>query len=363
MSDAIDPEEQQAARLQRPLRPDYAGRIVTLLIWSVILAVIGGGGYLVYWLGFTAYSDVHFLTEENIASLPPGSTLIEARKQFNDIGMPYTLFIKYQSVADREAGVRIADDLMSGRSEHGWRDGRFTGFAKWRDPERVAWGLYHEGFLVAPIAVVSIDDVEPSISQTHLLDTASGEILSLETIPSDERQTVQIPKRDPLLPPLWSADSHVIPFDLKERRLPTAELSPLPDAVEAALVTGTEFELFSLSPEEQENLDETRGFHGWEILGSTSVNDQTRTKLLTAFRAGVEENDGSVAACFEPRHGIRVKDDGKTNDFVICFTCNSVAYYVDGVRSEPILITDSPRAVFDGVLKAANVPLPKPPPE
>lgn len=142
------------------------------------------------------------------------------------------------------------------------------------------------------------------------------------------------------------------------------ENSPLPDTVEAALATGTDFELFSLSPDDQTNRDESDGFHGWEVLGSTPILDQsTRAKLLTAFRAGVEENDGSVAGCFDPRHGIRVKHNDKTFDFVICFTCYSVACYLDGERQKAILITDSPRGVFDGVLKAAKVPLPKPPPE
>jgi hypothetical protein len=141
------------------------------------------------------------------------------------------------------------------------------------------------------------------------------------------------------------------------------ENSPLPDAAENALSTGTDVELFSLSPDDQENRDESQGFHGWEILGSTPIQDQTtRTKLLTAFRAGVEENDGSVDGCFDPRHGIRVKHDGKTFDFVICFTCYSVVWYVDDKQeSEAILITDSPRGVFDGVLKTAKVPLPAPP--
>ena len=140
------------------------------------------------------------------------------------------------------------------------------------------------------------------------------------------------------------------------------ENSPLPDAAENALSTGTDFVLFSLDPEEQENRDESVGFHGWKVLGSTPIQDQgTRTKLLTAFRSGAEENDGSAADCFDPRHGIRVKHDGKTFDFVICFTCYSVVWYVDD-KKEPdaILITDSPRGVFDGVLKAAKVPLPKP---
>jgi hypothetical protein len=365
MPEASDHDSDRFARLQRPVRPDYAGRFVTVLVWSVILTIFGGGGYLVYSLGVVAYSDVHFLTDKNIASLPPGSTLLEARKQFNNIGMPFTLYIRYDSIPDLKLGRRIPDDLMSGRSENGWTNGRFTGFARWRDPERVAWGLFHEGFLVAPISVVAINDAEPVITQSHVLEATTRKVFALESVPTEEIQSVKISKRDPLQPALSTANSHVLPFDLKERRAEPHDIkaasSPLPTAAEDALSTGTDFVLFSLDPEEQENRDESQGFHGWKVLGSTPIQNQgTRTKLLTAFRAGVEENDGSVAGCFDPRHGIRVRHDGKTLDFVICFTCYSVARYVDGERQEAILITDSPRGVFDDVLKTANVPLPKP---
>src|SRR5262249_3205646 len=120
-------------------------------------------------------------------------------------------------------------------------------------------------------------------------------------------------------------------------------------------------ELLSLSPgRPQQKPKDT--FHGWELLGKTTVNDaETRTKLVAAFKKGVDENKGVVAACFNPRHGIRVTHDGRTVDFVICFECFSVQVFAGDKQTKGFLITDSPASAFDSVLKEAKVPLaPKP---
>src|SRR5262249_56401493 len=87
-----------------------------------------------------------------------------------------------------------------------------------------------------------------------------------------------------------------------------------------------ELELYSLARSERGVKD---GFHGWKVLGSTTVKDaETVKKLAAAFKKGVEENNGIVAACFNPRHGIRLTHDGKTVDLVICFECFSVQEFV-----------------------------------
>jgi hypothetical protein len=84
---------------------------------------------------------------------------------------------------------------------------------------------------------------------------------------------------------------------------------------------------------------------------------EDRNRLATAFKKGVAENKGIVANCFNPRHGIRVTHDGKTVDFVICFECFQVQAFVDDKPVSGFLITDSPAAEFNGVLKDAKVPL------
>lgn len=94
------------------------------------------------------------------------------------------------------------------------------------------------------------------------------------------------------------------------KQLPKAvSLNKLPSQASEALHNATTFELFSLEPSEGEKESNSSNFHGWNILGSHKITDlAVRNKIL---EAGIAENDGRVAACFAPRHGIRVKYKGE----------------------------------------------------
>ena len=131
-----------------------------------------------------------------------------------------------------------------------------------------------------------------------------------------------------------------------------------PSALEALTKSKT-FELYSLNPQEPPPKDGDK-FHDWQILGSTKLDAEKAKVLVTALQAGVAENsDGIVAVCFHPRHGIRVVIDGKTHDFVICFECYQISWFIDSERQKGFLTTGTPQAKFDAVLKEAKVPLPE----
>ncbi|MFK7779213.1 MAG: hypothetical protein QM501_13995 [Gimesia sp.] len=137
-----------------------------------------------------------------------------------------------------------------------------------------------------------------------------------------------------------------------------ASLNKLPSQASEALHNATTFELFSLEPSEGEKESNSSNFHGWNILGSHKITDlAVRNRILEALEAGIAENDGRVAACFAPRHGIRVKYKGEQHDFVICFQCYSGKWYTDNKRNEGITLTSSPQPIFDRTLKDASVPL------
>ncbi|KAA5538521.1 hypothetical protein FYK55_27555 [Roseiconus nitratireducens] len=85
-----------------------------------------------------------------------------------------------------------------------------------------------------------------------------------------------------------------------------------------------------------------------------------RTDLLNAFGAGVAANDGTVAACFNPRHGIRVIHEGNLYEFVICFECYSAKWFKNGVRNHGFLTTGLPQPKFDRALRGAGIKLPEP---
>ena len=133
----------------------------------------------------------------------------------------------------------------------------------------------------------------------------------------------------------------------------------IPDDLKTMLEKADKFELLSLNPEHLKEKP-ADGFHGWAVLGRTTVKDaDVRKTLLEAFEKGVKENEGIVARCFNPRHGIRVTHDGKTADFVICFECYQVKAFVGDRDAKDFLVTGSPQPAFDKVLTDAKVPLPK----
>ena len=136
----------------------------------------------------------------------------------------------------------------------------------------------------------------------------------------------------------------------------------MPADAAAALNEAPEWELFSLNPCIEEDPDDSSRFHGWKILGSTQITDvKTREKLMQSLEESVAANPGMVAACFAPRHGIRVKYKGQQHDFVICFECYHGTWFTDDIQREGYNPTDAPADAFNGVLKDAKVPLPEPP--
>lgn len=68
-----------------------------------------------------------------------------------------------------------------------------------------------------------------------------------------------------------------------------------------------------------------REFHGFEILGHAPLNaPAVRSELVALVLRGVQESDGTVAACFDPRHGIRVVKEGRVIDLLICYECLTI---------------------------------------
>ncbi len=133
----------------------------------------------------------------------------------------------------------------------------------------------------------------------------------------------------------------------------------IPAAARAVLDNAEQFELLSLDPDHRQRETPGEHFHGWKVLGKTPVADAgTRQRLVAALKRGTAENDGMVAACFNPRHGIRVTRGGETLDFVICFECLQAEVFAGEQRTGQFLTSSSPQPAFDEVLRAAGVPLP-----
>lgn len=134
----------------------------------------------------------------------------------------------------------------------------------------------------------------------------------------------------------------------------------IPAEAEAALRQAPAWELFSLNPYVENDESDPQTFHGWKVLGSTDIqDDKVRQSLLSSLAESVAANPGQTAACFMPRHGIRVNYNGAQHDFVICFQCYRTHWYRDDKMLTGFNPTDTPGPAFNAVLKAAEVPLPE----
>jgi hypothetical protein len=140
-----------------------------------------------------------------------------------------------------------------------------------------------------------------------------------------------------------------------------AQDNKIPDQARAILENASQFELLSIG-HGLSMKNPTEDFHGWPVIGKTTVEDSnTRNRLVAALEKGVEENKGDSMKCFNPRHGIRGAHNGMTADFVICFECFQVMMYVTGEKEQRFLITASPAPVFNQTLQHAKVPLAREP--
>ena len=149
-----------------------------------------------------------------------------------------------------------------------------------------------------------------------------------------------------------------------------AQKNQLPADAENVLTNATSFELYSLDPDRLRSQKAKVKFHGWKVLGSTKIKKaDVRKELISKLKQGIKANKGVVAACFNPRHGIRAildKQEGeklkrRTVDLVICFECLSLSVYLNEKNTASVLTTGLPAATFNKVLKKAKIPLAKEP--
>ena len=112
--------------------------------------------------------------------------------------------------------------------------------------------------------------------------------------------------------------------------------------------------LYSLDPgprQHDESIQSETVFHGYDILGRADIPDaDERRALVRALARGARESDGSIGACFNPRHGLHVEQSGRSVDFVICFECLQV--HAHGFQlGDGFLTSASPQATFDDSLR------------
>ena len=127
----------------------------------------------------------------------------------------------------------------------------------------------------------------------------------------------------------------------------------LPYGVARSLGTAETYELISVSPRIGMG-----DYYGHQTFGRATITDPAvRQRLNAALQAAVRESNGSVAACFNPRHAIRASGGGHVTELLVCFECKAIEVFSDGKKTDYIPISSSQESVFDAVLQKAGVPL------
>lgn len=140
----------------------------------------------------------------------------------------------------------------------------------------------------------------------------------------------------------------------------TLQGSNLPPIVRDAMTEPDHLDLLSLYPGPPGTAPERASthFYGFLILGRTTVTDRAQQRnILATIERGDAENDGTVAACFSPRHGLHVQSGDTVVDLVICFECLHMNVYVDGAFFASVNTSPGPQVLLDRLLRESRVPL------
>jgi hypothetical protein len=123
----------------------------------------------------------------------------------------------------------------------------------------------------------------------------------------------------------------------------------------APFLTATELELFSVHPSLMDYGDDPFApdapepkplktpfgdLHGYPVLGICKI---TAPDELAVVRKALNSLDvaglhwgGAIAACFDPRHGVRIRSGGITRDLLICYECSQVQIFRGDTREGDI---------------------------
>jgi hypothetical protein len=142
--------------------------------------------------------------------------------------------------------------------------------------------------------------------------------------------------------------------ELEGRRKKLQNLWP---TVSRVLEHSPSIEVIALNPNGVEH--EVKTFHDFGVLGRATIRDPGEIKaLVAAFQEGRREG-GQAYLCFDPRHGIHVRDGDKDLDLVICFECEQGYLYFGDIDGRWFGISKSPRPSFDEIFKKAGLQIAK----
>lgn len=132
-------------------------------------------------------------------------------------------------------------------------------------------------------------------------------------------------------------------------------LNALPAEAAQALHSNGSAIIYSLEPWEDPDKEGAR-LQQYEILGQSDLTDAQRSIAVGAFDSAIAGWDGNVAACFDPRHALRIQYKGHAYDFLLCYSCHQMAVFRDGKLLGGVGAAGSPKVLND-LMTSLRLPL------
>lgn len=132
---------------------------------------------------------------------------------------------------------------------------------------------------------------------------------------------------------------------------------PLPQAM-LDLNSADTVELISLDPNVKPGAKGPEYLQEYKILGTLKISDAAqRKKVVAAVTKSIQESDGSVVECFNPRHAVRFSKAGTGHELVLCFECMRANYFVARNPRGTLPLSKSGETELDQILSEAKVTL------
>ena len=102
-------------------------------------------------------------------------------------------------------------------------------------------------------------------------------------------------------------------------------------------------------------------FHDHAVLGQLQLKENEKLRYaVTALDASGKNWQNGVAACFWPRHGIRIVHEGKRHDLLICYECSRALLFIEDKSVGIIHMNPEPQFQatpysLDGLLNKAKI--------
>jgi hypothetical protein len=112
-----------------------------------------------------------------------------------------------------------------------------------------------------------------------------------------------------------------------------------PSAALQALRQDDHAVLYSLEPNQEMNPDSPRELlHRYPVLGKTELSSARDREMLETLLEDSTHGVRDAAACFEPRHALRIKGPQGTYDLLLCYSCGHARVYLPDGTEQNLLI-------------------------